>query len=166
MLLNDILFKHSTISSIMIIFGIMIKNSGNKLGFKDYDIITNISAFLFIGGWLYLTYALSLYRSNKIPIIISSLTIVATVTFMKTYIKNDNKALKGIFALAWIILGYAISEHLPNESKYYGFIAIAMVLYAMKVALPYERKQCLIDGPGMPMYIIAMFIIVILNSIR
>lgn len=169
MLLNDVLFKHSSLSALMVIGGVIMKNSGAKLGLKDHKVVKPLSMFLFIGGWLYAAYALSLGRRDRLATVMASLAIVASVTFMKTCMDQGNepgKALPGIFALAWIVLGYAVSEHLPGTAKYYGLVASALVLHSMMVALPYERKQCLVDGPGMPMFVVAWGIIIVLNSMR
>lgn len=169
MFLNNSLFKHSSLSALMIIGGIVLKNSSAKLGFKDHKNVKQLSMFLFIGGWLYASYALSVNRQDCLPIIMASFVIVATVTFMKTHMDQGNepsKTLSGIFILAWIALGYSIGNHLNGNLKYCGLGASALVLGSMMVALPYERKQCLVDGPGMPMFVIAWGIIIILNSMR
>lgn len=169
MFLNDILFRHSSLSALMVIGGVVLKNSSAKLGLKDHKYVKPFSMFLFIGGWLYAAYALSLGRQDRLPTVMASLAIVASVTFMKTCMDQGNepgKALPAIFALAWIVLGYAVSDHLGGSAKYYGLGASALVLGSMMVALPYERKQCLVDGPGMPMFVIAWGIITVLNSMR
>jgi hypothetical protein len=153
----------------MVIAGVIIKNSGNKLGLKDHDFTNNLSMVLFIGGWLYCSFALSLGRQDRLLTVMSSLAIVSTVTFMKTCMDKGSEpgnALPVIFAFAWLVLGYSVSEHLPGLGRYAGLIASVLVLFSMSVALPYERKQCLVDGPGMPMFVIAWFIIIVTNSMR
>lgn len=169
MLLNDTLFNHTSLSALMVIAGVVIKNSGNKLGLKDHKIVKPLAMFLFIGGWLYAAYALSLGRQDRLLTVLASLAIVGSVTFMKLCMdegKEPGKMLPVIFAIAWIALGYAVSEHLPGMARYYGLVASALVLGSMMVALPYERKQCLVDGPGMPMFVIAWFIMIVTNSMR
>lgn len=36
----------------------------------------------------------------------------------------------------------------------------------MLYMLPYQRKNCIVDGPGMPLFMLAFGIIILLNSNR
>jgi len=68
--------------------------------------------------------------------------------------------------IAWIVLGVMVGNHLPGRAKYIGLIASAMVLGSMMKVLPYQREEKVVDGPGMPLFVIAWVILIGLNSSR
>jgi len=71
-----------------------------------------------------------------------------------------------IFSCAWILLGYNVGEHLEGNMKYMGLVASGLVLLSMLITLPKQRKGCIVDGPGMPFFVIAWIILVVMNSSR
>jgi len=160
---------HTSIAAALVIGGVVVKNSGNKLGLKDHKVVKPLGMALFIGGWIYCAYALSMGRANKLLPIIASVAIMGSVMAMKMSMdKGETPAniFPIIFALAWVAIGLGVGDHLSGYSKYKGLIATALVLGSMMVALPYERKQCLVDGPGMPMFVVAWAIIAYMNASR
>ena len=76
------------------------------------------------------------------------------------------KILPIIFAISWLVLGFFTGEHLNNNLKFLGLLASILVLISMMVSLPFQRKECIVDGPGMPLFVIAWFIIIYLNSVN
>jgi lipid-A-disaccharide synthase-like uncharacterized protein len=71
-----------------------------------------------------------------------------------------------IFAASWIALGLLVGNHLPGKFKYMGLLASILVLISMMKMLPFQRKNNIIDGPGMPTFVIAWVIIIFMNSAR
>ena len=71
-----------------------------------------------------------------------------------------------IFALSWIILGFNVGNHLSGNQKYIGLFASFLVLLSMMHMLPFQRINNIVDGPGMPLFVIAWVIFIILNSNR
>ena len=78
---------------------------------------------------------------------------------MKKLMKKgeDPMPLPIIFAGAWLMLGYSVEP-------IYGTFAAILVLISMLVSLPWQRKNNVIDGPGMPLFVIAWFMLAFLNA--
>jgi hypothetical protein len=167
--LNNSLLIHTSLSALMVIGGVVVKNSGNKLGLSEHKVVKPLGMGLFVGGWLYCAYALSAGRADKIMPIVASLAVVGSVMGMKRCMdkgKTPAPIYPIIFAIAWLAIGYGVGNHMRGMMQYAGLLASALVLGSMMVALPYERKHCLVDGPGMPMFVVAWAIIAVMNSSR
>lgn len=167
--LNDQLLLHTTIAGLMVIAGVIVKNSGNKLNLNNHKVVKPLGMGLFVGGWLYCAYIMSSGRVDRLNSVLACTMVVASVVTMKTCMdkgRRPGQIFPIIFILGWVLLGYASGEHLNGNMRYLGLLASALVIGSMMVALPYERKQCLVDGPGMPMFVVAWGIIIFLNSNR
>lgn len=73
----------------LVIFGVVIKNSFEQLGFPNHPIGKPIGMGLFILGWIYVSYILSINKKNKLMFILPSIGIVIAVMMMKTYIAKN-----------------------------------------------------------------------------
>ena len=65
MKLNNKLLLETSIASLMVIYGVIIKNSFEQLGIPDHPIGKSVGMGLFIFGWVYTAYILSLNKPNK-----------------------------------------------------------------------------------------------------
>ena len=74
--------------------------------------------------------------------------------------------LPAIFAISWLVLGYNSGSHLTGSMKWLGLAVGVLVILSMMVILPFQRKNCIADGPGMPLFVIAWVLIVYMNSNR
>ena len=169
MKLNNRLFIETSIASCLVIFGVVIKNSFEQMGVPNHPIGNPLGMLLFVSGWIYTAYILSIKKQNKFAFILPSIGIVASVVMMKQYMVNKQTppmVFPLIFAASWIILGLMVGNHLQGNMKYIGLIASALALVSMMNILPFQRKNNIVDGPGMPLFVIAWGIIVILNSNR
>ena len=169
MQLNNRLVLRTSIAALLVIAGVVTKNSLEQMKMADHPIGTPLGIGLFVVGWLYTACALSLYRQEKALIVLSSLAILASVLMMKQYMKRKQSPplmFPVIFAIAWLVLGFSVSNHLSGNMKYVGLLASACVLASMMVMLPFQRKNNVVDGPGMPLFVIAWVILVFLNSSR
>tara|TARA_B110000285_G_scaffold33300_2_gene34875 strand:- start:133 stop:645 length:513 start_codon:yes stop_codon:yes gene_type:complete len=169
MKINTDLLIQTSIAACLVIFGIVTKNSFEQLGFPNHPIGKPVGMGLFIIGWIYVAYILSIYKPNKLMFIIPSVGIVIAVMMMKTYMEKKQTPpmiLPLIFALSWIILGLNVGNHLPGNQKYIGLFASLLVLLSMMQMLPFQRANNIVDGPGMPIFVIAWGILIILNSNR
>ena len=165
MKLNVSLLIQTAIAATLVIFGVVTKNSLEQFGLPNHPIGKPVGMGMFIIGWIYTAYILSINKPNKLLFILSSAGILFSVMMMKTYmVKKLSPPM--IFALSWIILGFGVGNHLSGNEKYVGLLASLLVLLSMMKILPFQRKNNIVDGPGMPMFVIAWFIIVILNSNR
>ena len=163
------LLIQTSIASCLVIFGVVTKNSFEQLGFPNHPIGKPVGMGMFIMGWIYVAYILSINKPNKLMFILPSVGIVIAVMMMKTYmVKKQTPPVMFplIFALSWIILGLNVGNHLSGNQKYIGIFASLLVLLSMMKILPYQRTNNVVDGPGMPMFVIAWVILSILNSSR
>ena len=165
-LLDDEKLRNGVIGGMLITFGVVFKNTIEQLKLPPTHPLSILGMIFFIGGWAFEAYTLSMGRSttnSKLMVIVPSVLIVAAVMAMKK-LKGKIPAnmfmiFPVIFALSWLALGYNVE---PNN--FMGVIPAALVLISMMVALPWQRKSNVIDGPGMPLFVIAWFMIAYLNA--
>jgi hypothetical protein len=165
---NNLLIQTSIAAS-LVIFGVVTKNSFEQLGFPNHPIGKPIGMGMFIIGWIYVAYILSINKPNKIMFILPSVGIVIAVMMMKSYMVKKQPPpmiFPLIFAISWIILGLYVGNHLTGNQKYIGLIASFLVLVSMMKILPFQRTKNIVDGPGLPLFVMAWVIFIILNSNR
>jgi hypothetical protein len=169
MRLNNELVVKTSIAALLVVFGVVIKNSFEQIGKPNHIIGKPLGMGLFVLGWIYTAHILSKNKPDKHMFILSSAGIAFAVLMMKYYMgkkQTPPMIFPLIFAASWIILGLMVSNHLPGNLKYVGLIASALVLLSMMKILPFQRKNGVIDGPGMPLFVIAWVIIIFSNSSR
>ena len=169
MKLNNGLVVQTSIAALLVVFGVVTKNSFEEIGEPDHPVGKPLGMGMFIGGWIYCAYILSKGKNKKALFIVPSLAIAGSVMMMKKYMAQKEEppmVFPAIFALSWIVLGVMVGNHLPGRAKYTGLIASAMVLGSMMKVLPYQREEKVVDGPGMPLFVIAWVILIGLNSSR
>mgnify|MGYP005845092023 CR=1 FL=1 len=169
MKLDNSIFTQTGIASLLIVFGVVIKNTFEQIGKPDHYIGKPLGMLLFTIGWIYMAYILSYKKDNKIVFIASSLCILASVIFMKQYmIKNKTPPMifPLLFAFSWIIIGLMVGNHLSGNYKYIGLISSLSVLISMMFLLPHQRKNNIVDGAGLPLFVIGFFVLTIVNSNR
>jgi hypothetical protein len=146
-----------------------VKNSFEQLKMPEHPIGKPLGVALITLGWLYTAYILSVGRKNKMGLVLPSLAILGSVMVMKQFMtkgKMPPMAFPAIFAIAWIVLGWNVGGHLTGWMKYLGLVASALVIGSMMGLLPMQRKAGVVDGPGMPMFVLAWVIITLLNAKR
>ena len=159
-------FQLTSAATTAILVGVIVKNTFEQLG-QSSPISVYLGPAFFVLGWLGLAYSLSLtngtinIRNKKTQIFFAcAVGIVVSVMTMKGMMKEGKEPpvyLKIIFAAAWLLLGYTLDPKL-------GLAAAGLVLASMLFALPWQRKNKVIDGPGMPMFVIGLGLIVYANS--
>lgn len=188
-------FFCNSIAALMVIFGVVMKNSAEQLGMKIDSPLSLAGVAAFAIGWVWNAYILSKGRDknlHKFCLAGGSLGVLGSVAMMKKRMldekkkaeskdsnKNNNNKdnnntqeklsmqnLKIIFIICWVAIGMCVGSHLDNNCKYCGLIATGCVLASMLHNLPLQRKLNVVDGPGMPLFVIAWIIIVILNSMN
>lgn len=168
------LFK-SSLCALTIILGVVGQNALEQAKMNT-SVTTIISSVLFVGGWLILPFFLSRGRNHKYLYFIFSYMILMAAVTLKAYMTNNNKPpmLFGIlFMLGWVFLGVFVASplkknnplsNLINTRTIWGLIAAACAILSMKIALPFERKNCIADGPGMSLFTIAWVLVSLLDS--
>jgi hypothetical protein len=163
------LLIQTSIASCLVIFGVVTKNSFEQLGFPNHPIGKPVGMGMFVIGWIYVAYILSINKPNKLMVILPSIGIVIAVMMMKQYMvkkQTPPMVFPLIFAISWIILGLHVGNHLSGNQKYIGLFASLLVLLSMMHILPFQRTNNIVDGPGMPLFVIAWVIFILLNSNR
>ena len=129
-----------------------------------------IGMALFASGWALTGYSLGYEKENKlINFYLPCAAILGSVMMMKKYMsqgKSPPMMFPLIFAGAWAFLGYNTGNHLEGDMQYGGLVAAGLVLLSMMVTLPFQRKHNIVDGPGMPFFVIAWGILILMNSNR
>lgn len=161
---NQRLLIQTVIASILIILGVVVKNSFEQLGLKNHSVGSPLGMLLFSVGWIYMAYVLSQGRRNKLMVVSPSLAILLTVMAMKMSSKV-NMLLPLVFAGAWVVLGYSLSRNGTYNERMLGLLASACVIGSMMYSLPQQRTLCVVDGPGMPLFVFAWGIVSYLNSV-
>lgn len=172
---NNNIALQTTLASLLVIFGVVTKNSFEQLGQPEHPIAQPVGLTLFVVGWLYVAYILSVGK-NKALFFIPALLILGSVLMMKQHMKKNKESEEevvempmiypAVFALSWLVIGFAVGNHLSGAMKYLGLLATVFVLVSMMNMLPYQRENCVVDGPGMPLFVIAWGLIVFLNASR
>jgi hypothetical protein len=167
--LNNFLVRITSIAALLVIFGVIAKNSAEQMGVPNHPIYKPLGMGMFTLGWIVTAYILSVGKPNKLSFIIPSAVILGAVMAMKELMSNKQAVpayIPAAFAAAWVALGYFVGDHLHGFAKYSGLLASALVLGSMMHFLPIQREKCIVDGPGMSMFTIAWGIIIYLNSNR
>ena len=163
------LLIQTSIAACLVIFGVVTKNSFEQIGYPNHPIGKPVGMGMFVIGWIYTAYILSINKPNKLLFILPSIGIVTAVMLMKPYMiakQTPPIILPLAFALSWIIIGLSVGNHLDGSHKYIGVVASLLVLVSMMRVLPYQRTHDIVDGPGQPMFVIAWVVLIILNSNR
>ena len=169
MKLNNRLVMETSVAASLVIFGVVIKNTFEQIGEPNHPVGKPFGMLLFVGGWIYTAYILSIRKSNKVAFILPCVGILGAVVMMKQYMAKKEKppmAFKAIFAISWLVLGFMAGNHLPGPIKYSGLLASLMVVVSMLKILPHQREKKIVDGPGMPLFVIGWVVLVFLNSSR
>lgn len=172
--LNTSRLCKSSLCALAIIMGVVVQNSSEQAK-RNNTLTTVISAMLFICGWLVLPYFLSYGRNHKYFYFIFSYMILVAAITLKVYMTNKIKPpmLFGVlFMLGWMFLGILVASPLSNGNlsdvmntrTIWGLIAATCAVSSMKIALPFERKNCIADGPGMSLFTIAWVLVSLLDS--
>ena len=73
------LLIQTSIAACLVIFGVVTKNSFEQLGSPNHPIGKPVGMGMFIMGWVYTAYILSIGKPNKLIFILPSVAIVVAV---------------------------------------------------------------------------------------
>lgn len=152
----------TSIGALSVIIGTILKNDNqNKLYSKFLE------PLLFVGGWILLAYAASKQFIDLYAILPVVVVIIAALAIQ--HIKDESKAVKIIFNVllvaGWLGFGYAIARGNRTKMMITGTSAIIM-LSSVMYFLPQQRKDCIVDGPGMVMLVVAWTGMVFANALN
>ena len=129
------------------------EGSGNMIGMA-----------LFLLGWLLVGYSISTTNGGTSLPYAAALVIAASVMMMKKTMKEGGdsdkmKYLVGGFVAGWLLLAYSIRTGQPI-----AFVAALLVFASMLYFLPQQRDKGIVDGPGLPLFVIAWGLLIVANS--
>lgn len=165
--LNSKLFLHTSLASSMLLLSHMAKNSATQFGPQRDDLTGVVGLLLYAIAWAYLIYALTMGRTDdKWWYIIPGVLIWMSAMFMRFLEENGKRVpiIHFVYIAGWFVLGYAISKHLTDGKQYLGLTIGACTTLAMGFFLPKQRKNCTVDGPGLPIFMLGCVMATFLNS--
>ena len=132
MQLNNQLVLQTSLAALLVISGVVTKNSLEQMNMADHPVGTPLGISLFVLGWLYTAYVLSVDKQNKALFVVPSLAILASVMMMKQYMKKKlppPMVFPVIFAVSWLVLGFSVGNHLSGNMKYFGLLASSILIF-------------------------------------
>ncbi len=163
------------IAVLLIIFGVVIENSHDQVK-KRFKYGDKFGLVLFILGWATLAYIIGKHLpKHKIHIYISCATIALSAISMKIMMKQIKKkiplVLPALFIIGWLVFGWMMAQDRPYNSlypymKYIGFVPALIVLIVMLFIMPRQRTECNVDGPGLPLFTIALAMVVVVTNLN
>lgn len=168
MLINNTKFLSTLFGGMLVLGGVVSKNSSEQTPLLGQAVNKYLGPVLFVLGWFIVAYSISDLH-NFIPQLtmksaqsfLAAIMIVISVLQMKNLMKKGieiPKYLPGLFTAGWILLGVTIGN-------VYSALATIFVLVSMLFLLPLQRHHCVVDGPGMPLFTIAWFLLAFGNGL-
>lgn len=160
------------VGGLIIQSAVVVKNSLEVLKMSDMKIEMGVKG-AFVFGWMVVAYSIAI-RGNTLPLLKLStlLAIVGAVAIVlgvfhikesKKFGKEPQKMMAMLFPGGWVMICLAILFG-KSKNRMFAILGIVLVLGSMMFVLPYQRKKCLVDGPGYPMFINAWWILAIANN--
>ena len=169
--INEQVLLNTALGATAVVSGVVVKNTYEQLGDANNEIAMPIGMALFVLGWVFTAYNTASGRSPLYASLCAgaSIGILGVVMYMKHLMKKGKKVpmiLPIVFGVLWIVLGYSVASHLHQLNyKVLGVLAGVCVILSMLVVLPWQRKKGVVDGAGMPLFVLAWAIVCYLNSL-
>lgn len=176
--LKDSRLQLTLLGSLGVLSGLIIRNSAEQLkitgDFKTVDSFLSVyvAPVVFVVGWAIIGYSVALPRSTKgligkfpldrktIQAFASVIGIVVSIYQMRQSISTGvqtNMIYPSMYVAGWLLLGHTVGSR-------YGYLSSLLALLATILVLPFQRSNCIVDGPGMPMLTIAFVMLAYANS--
>ena len=170
--LNDGRLRLTGLAGLMIYTAVVLKNGGEQMGQKKHPISSIVGPILFIIGWFSLAYSFvgkpSMKMNQKSLMAYGgAIGVIISVMGMKMLplSQTQKKPLGLLFICSWISVAIACSIGKGTKSKQLCLFALANVLGSMLYILPLQRKNCVIDFVGMPMFFTTFISLAIANAL-
>lgn len=171
--MNQELFLKTLTASLFIMVSGMIEYGGEEIN-AGYA-AKSLGTILFILGWLGILYLTGYKNGNFLmfPVITASIIIISMLVIAWSRNKygweNTPKwctMFYVTFAIGWVAFAYAISIGKPNIVLWFSLLASGMTIFSTMVLLPYQRPRCIVDGPGISLFVLTWVFVSIVNSIE
>lgn len=169
--LNSSKFRTLGVGAMLVVAGVVLKNTSEQMKNAANHPMSMVGLACFVIGWLTVAYGISVSASGTLPLNLRTLvlfgcaiTLILVVMKMKKVMmakKEMPMLLPMTFAATWLLLG-ALTGSTPG-TRALGVLAAVCVLVSMMVALPWQRKNGIIDGPGMPLFCLAWGLLLAAN---
>lgn len=157
----------SAIAATMINIGVMVKNGMDQAG-KANAASKALGMVFFVVGWFIMAVVTGAVGASPAKLLLSfvaTVLIVVGVILVKE-VKNLSMIGGPLFMIGWVLFGIVVGLGKPTMGKTFGFVAAALVLISMVVVLPKQRKDKVVDGPGMGMFTLAWVLISMTNAMH
>lgn len=161
-----------SIGALLVIAGVVLKNTSEQLKNAPNHPMNTAGMACFVLGWLTVGYAVSITSAGKLAVnartvivFACALSILGSVMLMKKAMaakKQPAPWMPILFAGAWILLGWMTGS--SPATRVMGLVAAGCVLVSMMQVLPWQRKNNIVDGAGMPLFVIAWALLAVANS--
>jgi len=168
--LNNEKLYPTLLGALGVISGVILKNSMEQLGTPDNVLGKIVGPILFMVGWAQVVYALGFepatgtlpMNQNTLMLALSAISIMVAVFMMKKLMVEGQPMqmiYPAMFAGGWGLLAYVAGNNPWTWS------AALLVLASMMGVLPWQRTNGVVDGPGLPMFVIAWLLLAVNNSL-
>lgn len=172
--LNKKLLLSCAFGVILTIAGVVGNNTLEQLrppSEKADKTIRVTSRLLFVVGLFLIAHAISSGRNASTQLVVwtSILIVITSVYLMKRSTRKREPVCvvyPAAFAIAWLVIGIIATSQLIGIAKLIGPLAAVCLVLAVLLALPAQRRNCVVDGPGMPLFVLALCILTITNASR
>ncbi len=188
-LLNNKKLFWSILGGVLVITGVVLKNSFEQMKVPEPNLGTTVGMTAFAAGWILTGLAIATnpktsglmkfgMTTHGFLAMAASFSIFTGVLLMKSKMKENKLANRKpsenmepwkpmMFVGGWLLVAFALAyqKGFTPLSTLAGFGACALVLSGMMFILPEQRKQCVVDGPGMPMFTAAWALIAFANAL-
>ena len=168
-LVNTERLTWSAVAAWIVILGVILKNGIEQAGWGKMPAMAS-GLPVFVIGWILVAVALSKGKKglpgHQAGIWLSSLAILATAIASGVIMSQGERphlALPIIFGLAWLALGWLAGNTILGSVA--GLLGGAAVIFSMVFLLPLQRDYCVVDGPGMPLFVLGWTLVVFAHSI-
>ncbi len=163
------------LSALGVISGVVLKNTSKSFDDPKKKNMKILGTGLFIGGWATMAYSLRGTSWKSVKSVLAFVAILLIVIVVMTMVHTMDSGeevpmvLPIVFAISWLVLGISVGilrdGRFDKWSAAAGAISSIMVILAMLVALPWQRKNCIVDGPGFSLFTAAFANLALINSL-
>lgn len=178
--MNEEQLQRTSLSALAIVGGVVVKNTvknliaNGKLPKKGthFWVSTLVGIVLFVGGWVGMGWA-TVEATNGVNepwIWVGIAGVVSAVLLQQAPdlfgFKAPTMLMATLFIGGWSIFGYSAAGNDQNK-LWLTLPAAGLVISSMALGiLAWQRANCVIDGPGFPMFMVAWGLLILSNSLE
>ncbi len=148
--------NQSVAGALLVVAGVVVKNSEEQLGRPP----SLLGPTMFVFGWGLIAFAVSNNKSNKGKVAwrvflpyLAAAVIVGAAMAMKQKMRKSGMVplvLPVLFVAGWLLFAFSL-----NRNRLLAFGSAGLVFLSMLLFLPLQRKNGVVDGPGMVLFTLA-----------